>query len=102
MRYRMRYRKESTGLTDKDRPATGLFGLLRKRIVSGQLAGGSLLPPVRELCKTYGMGPNTVLRAIKMLSEEGLVASEPRSGCRVRACANDPRRGCPLVFRLAQ
>jgi DNA-binding LacI/PurR family transcriptional regulator len=98
----MEHRIESKRLADKERPAAGLFALLRKRIASGQLAGGSLLPPVRELCKTYGMGPNTVLRAIKMLSDEGLVASEPRSGCRVLACANDPRRGCPLVFRLAE
>jgi DNA-binding LacI/PurR family transcriptional regulator len=83
------------------RPAVGLSALLRRQIAGGELAGGTFLPPVRQLCKAHGVAPNTVLRALKMLQAEGLVAVEPRQGCRVLARANDPARGHPIAYVLS-
>jgi len=44
---------------------------IREGIVSGQLAGGSKLPPVRDLAYQLGITPGTVARAYTLLTDEG-------------------------------
>jgi len=70
---------------------------MRKSILSGKIAAGDYLPPVRELCATHELSMDTVCRALGALESEGLIAAEPRQGYRVLARANDPERGCPLA-----
>lgn len=53
---------------------------LRVQIESGALAGGTYLPAVRKLSKAYGVAANTVLRAVRMLIEQGLLEAQPRRG----------------------
>jgi DNA-binding LacI/PurR family transcriptional regulator len=56
---------------------------------------------MRELSGRTGHAPRTVLRALKALQTEGLVAAEPRQGYRVLARANDPSRGHPIAYVLS-
>lgn len=60
--------------------ALQLMRTLRNQIEAGQLARGEYMPAVRQLCKTYGAAANTVLRALHMLSDQGLIVSRPRQG----------------------
>ncbi len=73
---------------------------LRKRIVGGKIAAGTLVPSVRQLAGEMSLDTKTVWRALKGLGREGLVAAEPGKGFRVLAGAQDPERGCPVVFVL--
>ena len=57
---------------------------LRRRIVAGEFASGDQLPAGRELAEEYGVAPNTVLSAIRLLRDEGLVASQQGRGTFVR------------------
>jgi DNA-binding transcriptional regulator YhcF (GntR family) len=44
---------------------------LRRHLVSGALAPGALLPPVRQLAMDLGVHFNTVAQAYRILAEEG-------------------------------
>jgi len=79
------------------RVASRLAAWLRSDIVGGQVAAGDFLPTERELAARHGLAVMTVRRALRTLQREGLVAIEPRHGCRVLANANDPRKGCPVA-----
>jgi len=70
---------------------------LRAEIMGGAIAAGDFLPTERELSAGHGLAVMTVRRALQQLQREGLVAIEPRRGCRVLAAANDPLKGCPLA-----
>ena len=50
------------------------------QIVSGQLAPGERMPPVREIAVQYGINPNTVQRALTELEEDGLAYSQRTAG----------------------
>lgn len=52
---------------------------LRGRIADGEWASGPL-PSVKALQEAYGVGRDTVLRAVDMLRSEGLVFTVPRRG----------------------
>lgn len=52
----------------------------RMQIVSGQLAPGERMPPVREIAVQYGINPNTVQRALTELEEDGLAYSQRTAG----------------------
>jgi GntR family transcriptional regulator len=56
-----------------------LSAILRTRIANGEWPSGPL-PSVKQLQQEYGVGRDTVLRAIDILREEGLVFSVPRRG----------------------
>jgi GntR family transcriptional regulator len=56
-----------------------LTAILRKRIAKGEWRSGPL-PSVQQLQQEYGVGRDTVLRAIEILREEGLVFTVPRRG----------------------
>lgn len=54
--------------------------VLRARIVSGELAPGSLAPTVRQLAADAAVNPNTVQRALTLLEEEGLLRAQSTAG----------------------
>jgi GntR family transcriptional regulator len=60
---------------------------LRARITDGEWSRGPL-PSVKALQDEYGVGRDTVLRAVEMLRSEGLVFTVPRRGTYV---AQGPR-----------
>ena len=64
-----------------DRPIyQQLVEKLTEQIVSGQLAAGEKVPPVRELAAQAGVNPNTMQRALAQLETEGLVRTERTAG----------------------
>jgi LacI family transcriptional regulator len=79
------------------RSSAALLTILRGTILSGEVAGGDFLPPVRQLCARHELAIETVCKALRTLAREGLVVSVPRRGYRVLPRANDPTRGCPLA-----
>ena len=83
------------------RVASRLAAVLRNSIIEGRIPAGEFLPTERELAARHGLAQMTVRRALRTLQREGLVAIEPRHGCRVLAKANDPRRGCPVAHVLS-
>ena len=60
-----------------------LSAILRTRIAEGEWRSGPL-PSVKQLQQEYGVGRDTVLRAIDILREESLVFTVPRRGTYVR------------------
>ena len=56
-----------------------LADILRARIAKGEWRSGPL-PSVKQLQQEYGVGRDTVLRAIEILREEGFVFTVPRRG----------------------
>lgn len=50
-----------------------LAGVLRRHILSGQLADGDLLPKQDELLARYDVGRTTLRQALRILENEGLV-----------------------------
>lgn len=57
--------------------------ILRTRIARSEWRSGPL-PSVKQLQQEYGVGRDTVLRAIDILREEGLLFTVPRRGTYVR------------------
>ena len=53
---------------------------IREGIISGQLAAGAKLPPVRELAYQIGVTPGTVARAYTMMTDEGRLTAEVGRG----------------------
>ncbi len=60
---------------------------LRARIISGEFASGAYLPALPDLAHAYGVGRDTIKRALDMLERDGLI--ERRAGFRARV---RPRR----------
>jgi len=58
---------------------------VRKRITSGELPPGSLLPTQQELSDRYGVARMTARQAIAELENEGLVTSQQGKGATVRS-----------------
>ena len=56
-----------------------LADVLRGRIAKGEWRSGPL-PSVKQLQQEYGVGRDTVLRAVEILRTEGLVFTVPRRG----------------------
>ena len=79
-----------------DRPIyQQLVEKLTEQIVSGQLAAGEKVPPVRELAAQAGVNPNTMQRALAALEESGLVSAQRNTGRYVtqdEACIRETRR----------
>ena len=53
---------------------------LRRRIVSGQLAPGQLIPSARAITREWGVAAATAMRALAVLRDEGLVSARPGVG----------------------
>ena len=56
-----------------------LSEVLRARIAKGEWRSGPL-PSVKQLQQEYGVGRDTVLRAVEILRTEGVVFTVPRRG----------------------
>ncbi|HEY1832843.1 MAG TPA: GntR family transcriptional regulator [Solirubrobacteraceae bacterium] len=66
---------------------------IRRAIAEGEAAPGERLPPARHLAAVMGVNTNTVLRALRMLRDEGLLELRRGHGIRV---TGTPQRGILL------
>lgn len=71
---------------------------LTEQIESGQLALGSRLPSVRQLCSEQGLSKSTVLTAYARLEAAGLISARAKSGYFV---CYQPQSGIPEVTDVA-
>lgn len=65
-------------------------GEIRRAIADGEAAPGDRLPPAKDLAAILGVNSNTVLRALRMLRDEGLLEFRRGRGISVAA---SPDRG---------
>ena len=66
---------------------------IRRAIADGEAKPGERLPPVRDLAAVMGVNANTVLRALRLLRDEGLLELRRGHGTRV---TGTPQRGALL------
>jgi GntR family transcriptional regulator len=67
---------------------------IRRAIADGEARSGQRLPPARDFAAVLGVNTNTVLRALRILRDEGLL--EFRRGLGVRV-SGTPARGTVLA-----
>lgn len=67
---------------------------IRRAIADGEAQPGERLPPARHLAAVMGVNTNTVLRALRLLRDEGLLELRPGLGIRV---SGTPQRGALLA-----
>jgi GntR family transcriptional regulator len=67
---------------------------IRRAIADGEAAPGEKLPPARDLAAVLSVNTNTVLRALRLLRDEGLL--EFRRGRRITV-AGTPGHGAVLA-----
>jgi GntR family transcriptional regulator len=63
---------------------------IRRAIADGEAKPGERLPPARHLAAVMHVNTNTVLRAVRILRDEGLLELRPGHGIRV---SGTPERG---------
>jgi GntR family transcriptional regulator len=63
---------------------------IRRAIADGEAKPGERLPPARHLAAVMRVNTNTVLRALRLLRDEGLLELRPGHGIRV---SGTPQRG---------
>lgn len=82
---------------DKD-DVTDLYeqvaGEIRRAIAEGEAKPGERLPAAKDLAAVLGVNPNTVLRALRMLRDEGLLEFRRGRGVSVTGTA---QRGAVLA-----
>ena len=66
---------------------------IRRAIADGEASPGERLPLARDLAAVLGVNKNTVLRALHMLRDEGLLEFRRGRGIRV---AGTPQRGAVI------
>jgi GntR family transcriptional regulator len=67
---------------------------IRRAIADGEAKPGERLPPARHLAAVMHVNANTVLRALRLLRDEGLLELRPGHGIRV---SGTPQRGALLA-----
>ena len=67
---------------------------IRRSIADGDAKPGERLPPARDLAAVMGVNTNTILRALRLLRDEGLL--EFRRGLRIRV-SGTPQRGAVIA-----
>jgi GntR family transcriptional regulator len=67
---------------------------IRRAIADGEAQPGERLPPARHLAAVMRVNTNTVLRALRLLRDEGLLELRPGHGIRV---SGTPQRGALLA-----
>lgn len=70
-------RSEAVGLHEQ------VAAEIRRAIVSGEAAPGDRLPPAKDLAAVAGVNKNTVLRALRILRDDGLLDFQRGRGIRV-------------------
>ena len=86
---------------DRDDPALlheQVAAQIRKAIADGEAKPGDRLPPARHLAAVMGVNTNTVLRAVRLLRDEGLLELRQGHGIRV---VGTPERSA-LLGRVAE
>ena len=63
---------------------------IRRAIADGEAEPGDRLPPAKDLAAVLGVNTNTVLRALRLLGDEGLLEFRRGRGISV---AGTPERG---------
>src|ERR1700675_3988460 len=58
-------------------------GEIRRAIAEGEAKAGERLPPARDLAAVLGVNTNTVLRALRMLRDEGILELQRGRGITV-------------------
>jgi GntR family transcriptional regulator len=71
---------------------------IRRAIADGEARPGERLPPARDLAAVLGVNTNTVLRALRLLREEGLL--EFRRGHGITVSGGGVRKS--IVLSLAR
>jgi GntR family transcriptional regulator len=66
---------------------------IRGDIASGEVRPGQRLPPAKDMAAVLGVHPNTVLRALRILRDEGVLEFKRGRGITV---AGEPDRGIVL------
>jgi GntR family transcriptional regulator len=66
---------------------------IRRAIADGEAKPGERLPPAKDLAAELGVNTNTVLRALRMLRDEGLLEFRRGRGISV---AGTPERGAVI------
>ena len=56
---------------------------IRRAIAEGEAGAGERLPPAKDLAAVLGVNANTVLRALRLLRDEGLLEFRRGRGTRV-------------------
>jgi len=69
-------------------------GEIRRAIAEGDAKPGERLPPARDLAAVLGVNTNTVLRALRVLRDEGLLEFRRGRGISV---AGTPERGAVIA-----
>jgi GntR family transcriptional regulator len=67
---------------------------IRRAIADGEAKPGERLPPTRDLAAVMGVNTNTVLRAMRVLRDEGLLEFRRGHGIRV---AGTPQRSAVIA-----
>ena len=67
---------------------------IRRAILDGEARPGERLPPAKDLAAELAVNTNTVLRALRMLRDEGLLEIRQGRGIRV---TGTPQRGAVLT-----
>jgi GntR family transcriptional regulator len=67
---------------------------IRRAIADGEASPGERLPPARDLAAVMGVNTNTVLRATRVLRDEGLLEFRRGHGIRV---AGTPQRSAVIA-----
>jgi len=80
-------RSESTAVFEQ------VAGEIRRAILDGEARPGERLPPARDLAAELGVNTNTVLRALRLLRDEGLLEFRRGRGVSV---AGSPERAAVL------
>ena len=70
---------------------------IRRAIADGEARPGERLPSARHLAAVMHVNTNTVLRALRLLRDEGLLELRPGHGIRV---TGTPQRGALLAKAL--
>jgi GntR family transcriptional regulator len=74
-----------------------IAAVLRSQILDGTLSAGDSLPPIEELCGTFGVARVTVRQAIQLLADEGLLIS--RRGVRVTVAGGGRVRARETLYQ---
>ena len=69
-------------------------GEIRRAIADGEAKPGERLPPAKDLAAVLGVNANTVLRALRVLRDEGLLEFRRGRGISV---AGTPERGAVVA-----